>query len=219
MKLALESTAYEEDIECCDDFDWSKIKDESHLEFLRWSHFLEGRVSILEQNIFYFQEFMSLYNNEKAKANYNTFVVVSIHNYSSLIAIGFDNLYSDTSQLNISAYIGYCKQHRATIFGNKDVLSNLKEITKKNNIIKNKCRKFIFDARKKIFAHNDKELINNELYIDKILSLCSYLEFEKMIKDIKEVLDSIWYNYRCKKMKFGFDNNEDFYKIIDFIKQ
>ena len=73
MRLELRATSYD-DRECCNDFNWDGIDDPIHLEFLKWSLFLEGRITLLSQNIKYYEEFNKLlFGNENALKKYKTF--------------------------------------------------------------------------------------------------------------------------------------------------
>ncbi len=220
MRLKLRATSYDDDRECCTDFSWDDIKDDILLKFLKWSRSLEERVSLLNQNIKYFQEIIKLFRwNENAKKHYNTYLIIHLTNYSTLIAVEFGTLLEVKDELGLRKYIDFCKSNSRKIFEGKNVINVLAKTEEQYQMISQKYQEKLKPARDKVFAHSDKELINNDDYVDSILSKISFYEFNQMVDTLKEILDSIWDQYRSKKLFYEFDDSNDFDKIIDFLQK
>lgn len=221
MRLELRATSYDDDRECCNDFNWDEIDDPIHLKFLQWSLFLEGRITLLSQNIKYYEEFNKLlFGNENALKKYKTFVISNIINYSSLISIGFGILLEKSNKsLNLHKYIEFCKANKEKIFKTKKVLKTIENVEKQLNIVFEEYDTKIKTVRDKVFAHCDMELISKEAYIDSELMKTNYLDFIKMIEILKEILDSIWYQYRGMKVFYKFDGWEDMYQVLHFLEK
>ena len=143
----------------------------------------------------------------------NTFLTVSNSNNCAIIVLEISKLLDDRNELSIFNYLNFCKNDNLMIFRDNNItfLNDLHNKLKEISTIFDDDFKLLRD---KIYAHSDKILINNVAKIDTIMDRIKLSSIENIINGIEIILNTIWMNYRNKKLCFTFDNLEDIKEIF-----
>ncbi len=194
-------------------YDLSKITDENEVKFIKWINILQGTTTVFAYEIKVYNYYCGLYLlNDTIQTHYNVFFCTLLENLSADISIKFAKLIKTENEMCIQQLRDFCHEidYVFTVIDYKTCFREIRELI---NDTHSKYELHYKTARNKIFAHTDLILLD-EKEIIKIMDQSLTETTNKMLNNIKKILNKIWFSYSGHNLCYRFKGDNDYKDIV-----
>lgn len=186
----------------------------SKKEFTAKIDFFRAELTKLKYNIKIFHEYRKNFlTTQKMKEEYNCFSCILLLDMSMYISVKFSTFFDKNNGINFKKFLNKYCQNKVVLSGKQVLLEeSLQKYTDAESIYK----RYIKSSRDKIYAHHDKEVLDEKELADifdvidseKLMDCCNYLI---------ESLTILFNIYGGKNLCFELKNGDDYIKVIELL--